>query len=65
MVQQTRPRMKTSNENIDITLKGIGCTKFKKDLNKGGKFPYILYHILINVESTNYSDDESKAGPTW
>ena len=56
MAQQTRPRMKTNNENIDITSKGIRCTKFKKDLNKGGKCPYILYHILINAESTNYSD---------
>jgi len=56
MAQKTRPGMKTSNENIVFASQGIHYTKFKADLYKGGRFPYILYHILMDAESMKYSD---------
>ena len=56
MAQKTRPPMKTNNENIVFTSQGIHYTKFKADLYQGGRFPHILYHILMDAESMKYSD---------
>ena len=48
VAQQIRPRIMSNDENVDITSKRIHWAR--------GKFPHILYHILINSESMNYSD---------